>query len=94
MGLLKNCSLLIVIIAILASIGPYIYFQIDQREFNRRTTASEAGCALTRLVRAQGTLPSSGIQSQKLPNAKVCVTEDDEEDQATQQATQCYFGSQ
>ena len=42
MGLLKNCSLLIVIIAILASIGPYIYFQIDQREFNRRTTASEA----------------------------------------------------
>eukprot|EP01083_Nonionella_stella_P025082 69084_1 len=29
-------------IAILCIIGPIIYYQMDQREFNRRTTAEEA----------------------------------------------------
>ena len=42
MGFFENCSLIIVIIAVIASIGPYVYYQMDQREFNRRTTANEA----------------------------------------------------
>ena len=42
MSLCFKCSLFIVIIAVLIGIGPAIYDNMDQRQYNRRTTAKEA----------------------------------------------------
>jgi len=42
MGLCYKCSMLVAFLAIFLAVGPLIYYQIDTREYNRRTTAEEA----------------------------------------------------
>eukprot|EP01083_Nonionella_stella_P247035 856981_1 len=42
MGFCYKCTMTIAAIAVLLAIGPYVYQNIDQREYNRRTTAEEA----------------------------------------------------
>eukprot|EP01084_Bolivina_argentea_P245826 411493_1 len=42
MGFCYKCSIFIAIFACLLAIGPTIYNHLDQREFNRRSTAEEA----------------------------------------------------